>query len=90
MSRFLHKTVQHINRLFKFDRVDRSICVAVEVVDQFEHARAPVMRPHFGCRRRAALLNQPKVVAHKVFDFGGKFAQILLTAFDPDERLPQA
>jgi len=77
--------MQHIDHLTKTHRIDRSIGIAIMLLDEFEHPRALPL-PRLGRRMLAAELGNPEGVAHFVLHRLRERQKILLGRSNPVER----
>ena len=76
--RLLLESVKYIDRCCELDRVDRSIGVAVEVIDDFENAPADEALQGFGIAVFRAILGIVESEADEPPNRIGELAQVVL------------
>jgi len=79
--------VQHVNSPGEAHGVDGAVGVAVEVVNDLQHARPAEALQRLGVRRLVAELGIPQGSADPPPNVLGECPQVVLTAADPAHRL---
>lgn len=78
--------MQHVNDVGEANRVGSSVRLAIEVVNDLQHARAAESSRRFGKGRFGAALGFPERLANSPFHLSREDAQVFLAAANPPDR----